>query len=166
MGIMRRVAVVALASMLAAPATAVERQVLPTTVVPSHYDVHIVPNGRELTFTGEVGIDVEVKAATDRIVLNAAELTLDGATLDAGTKLTIQPDAKAETVTLVAPKRVAPGKHRLAIRWHGAINKFTSGFFALDYDGPNGAKERLIATKFEPAAAHRFMPLWDEPGVK
>ncbi len=151
---------------LAAKASAIERQVLPTTVAPWHYDLHIAPHAEAMSFTGEVKIDVEVKSSTTRIVLNAADLTLDDATLDSDIALTIQPDAKTETVVLIAPKLLAPGRHRLAIRWQGPINTFTSGFFALDYDGPNGAKQRMIATKFEPAAARRFMPLWDEPGVK
>ena len=80
--------------------------------------------------------------------------------------LAIATDAAAETATFTAPRPVAPGRHRLAVRWHGPITRFTSGFFALDYASPDGTPRRMIATKFEPAAARRFMPLWDEPSAK
>ncbi len=50
----------ALGLVLGAKAGAVERRLLPATVVPSHYDVHIIPDAEALSFAGEVWIDVEV----------------------------------------------------------------------------------------------------------
>ncbi|HVW11465.1 MAG TPA: M1 family aminopeptidase, partial [Bryobacteraceae bacterium] len=49
--------------------------------------------------------------------------------------------------------------------YHGAIGKTTLGFFAMDYDTPRG-KRRTLATNFEPASERKFMPSWDEPGLK
>jgi hypothetical protein len=70
---------------LAAPApakpAASKRIVLPTDVRPDRYDIYVAPDAANLKFTGRAKIDLTVVRATDRIVLNAADLTFGAVSL-------------------------------------------------------------------------------------
>src|SRR5690349_16974674 len=73
---------------MAAPAHAKAKQaattgrvVLPTNVRPERYDITIRPDTANLTFSGHETITLTVKAPTDRIVLNAADIAFQRASL-------------------------------------------------------------------------------------
>src|SRR5215213_10853614 len=78
---------------------------LPKTAVPIHYALDLQPDLEKLTLAGAEVVDIEVIEPTDRLVLNAVNLTVDVAAIegDAGTASQIVPDTGAETVTLVFP---------------------------------------------------------------
>ncbi len=157
---------VLLTSVITGSAAELERQQLPSGVQPLSYDLSLVPDAGDLSFRGQVKIMLDVTAATSSIVFNDDELVLDKAELDtSGTATDIALDAKLQRATLTFQHVVAAGRHILTIDYHGVIGKATQGFFAMDYDSPAG-KRRTIATNFEPAAERRFMPSWDEPGIK
>ena len=61
-------------TLMAAP---VDAQRLPTVVKPTHYDLKVAPDLASATFSGEEAIKVTLAAATDRIVLNAAEIEFE-----------------------------------------------------------------------------------------
>jgi aminopeptidase N len=148
----------------AAFAKAPERIVLPTDVVPSHYDLAIVPDAAHMRFTGTVAIALDVKAPTRTIALNAADLTFGKVTLSGVAEAPrVTFDATKETATLSFAKPMSAGPHVLTIAYAGKINLHAAGLFALDYDG---GKKRALYTQFENSDARRFMPCWDEPGVK
>src|SRR2546426_8993624 len=65
----------------AAAPRAAERVILPTDVRPERYEIRIVPDAAHLTFQGQARIAVEVLRPTRRIVLNAADLTVQRASL-------------------------------------------------------------------------------------
>jgi len=143
-----------------------EREQLPSGVTPLHYELDLVPDATNLTFRGRVRITIDVEASTAAIVLNADELTLDGAVLDTkGDSASIALDAKLQRATLTFAHPVAKGRHTLAIDYRGVLGVGTKGFFAMDYDSPEG-RRRTIATNFEPASERRLMPSWDEPALK
>ncbi len=142
-----------------------EREQLPPGVKPVRYDLSLMPDAEKLTFSGRVRIEVAVSAPTSSIVLNEDKLTIDKALLDRNREATISVDPKLQRATLTFGAPVAVGAHTLTIDYQGAIGKSTLGFFAMDYDSPQG-KRRTIATNFEPASERQFMPSWDEPGDK
>ena len=49
---------------------------LPSSVVPSHYMLHLKPDLETETFTGDVEIAVQVSEPVTQIVLNAKEMDL------------------------------------------------------------------------------------------
>ena len=144
---------------------------LPRTAVPHHYAVTVTPHAERLAFDGDVGIDLEVVAATRELVLNAADLKLASAILrpakgGAALPAKISLDPKAQTATLAFSRSIEPGAYRLAIRYSGVIHTQANGLFALDYKNAEGKDARSLFTQFEAADARRFVPSWDEPDYK
>ncbi|MCC8668799.1 M1 family metallopeptidase [Xanthomonas arboricola] len=142
---------------------------LPRTAKPTHYAVEITPHADKMTFDGKVAIDISVLQATDRIVLQAANLSLARGTLtQKGGKpqaATVSTDADAQTATFAFDKPLAVGEYVLSIDYSGVINTQANGLFALDYTTAQGAR-RALFTQFENSDARRFIPSWDEPNFK
>ncbi|WP_431638024.1 M1 family metallopeptidase [Dyella sp. KULCS107] len=144
---------------------------LPRGVVPTHYDVAVVPHADKLAFDGKVTITLNVLKPTSSITLNAADLTFSEASLTP-TKLKIMVgkpkvtvDEKAQTATFTFDHPVPAGEYRLAMTYTGKIGTQANGIFALDYDTKAG-KKRALYTQFENSDARRFIPSWDEPNYK
>ncbi|PPT83116.1 aminopeptidase [Xanthomonas arboricola pv. zantedeschiae] len=142
---------------------------LPRTAKPTHYAVEITPHADKMTFDGKVAIDISVLQATDRIVLQAANLSFARGTLtQKGGKpqaATVSTDADAQTATFAFDKPLAVGEYVLSIDYSGVINTQANGLFALDYTTAQGAR-RALFTQFENSDARRFIPSWDEPNFK
>ena len=157
----------AAAPALSAPAPkAAARDVLPTDVAPERYDIHISPDAGTLTFKGVETVTVLVKRPTDRIVLNAADIAFQKVTLSGRAEpATVRLDEAHQTATFLFANHITPGRYRLYIEYSGKIFQQASGFFALDYATPQG-KQRALFTQFENSDERRFVPSWDEPGIK
>lgn len=144
---------------------------LPRGVVPSHYDVAVVPHADKLSFDGKVTITLNVLKPTSSITLNAADLTFSEATLTPTRlkiligKPAVSVDEKAQTATFTFDHPVPAGEYRLAMTYTGKIGTQANGIFALDYDTKAG-KKRALYTQFENSDARRFIPSWDEPNYK
>jgi aminopeptidase N len=154
-----------IAAAFPAAAQSAAREVLPDTVVPSHYELAIRPDLDALTFTGTNAITVDVRKPTNDIVLNADGLTFDSVRLDTGETATAAYDQELGRATLHFASPVAPGQHVITIDYHGKIGRQTLGFFAMDYEGAAG-KRRTLATNLEPTGARQVFPGWDEPAIK
>ncbi|MEA2998480.1 MAG: hypothetical protein QOK17_313 [Sphingomonadales bacterium] len=141
---------------------------LPTTVRPLQYALWITPDAPNLVFSASALIDIEVKAPSREIVLNAADLAfrkVSLAPLAGGAAVAasdVSTDAAAQTATFRFPATIAPGRYRLSIDYAGKIYTQAAGFFALDYDSVGGRK-RALFTQFENSDARRLFPSWDEP---
>ncbi|MEA2988360.1 MAG: hypothetical protein QOG83_1071 [Alphaproteobacteria bacterium] len=139
---------------------------LPKTVVPIHYALDLKPDLETLALTGSETIDIEVLEATDRLVLNAVNITITSASIEGiGPASDITVDAPAQTVALTFPGQAAAGRHKLQIAFSAQINRFGRGLFMVDYPTAEGRK-RMISSHLEPADARRIFPSWDEPAFK
>jgi aminopeptidase N len=155
----------------AAPAPLAGRQIptqLPANVRPLQYALWITPDAPNLVFSASALIDIEVKAPSREITLNAADLSfrkVSLAPLAGGASVAasdISTDAGEQTATFRFPSPIAPGRYRLSIDYAGKIYTQAAGFFALDYDSASGRK-RALFTQFENSDARRLFPSWDEP---
>jgi aminopeptidase N len=160
----------------AAPAAETRAQVpsqLPRNVRPLHYAITAAPDAANLRFASNVQIDIDVLEATDSITLNAAEIDFASVSITnppggapmALSASDIDTNAEAQTATFRFPRRLEPGRYRLAIDYGGKINTQSAGLFALDYTTEQGPR-RALFTQFEAPDARRFFPGWDEPNFR
>ncbi len=157
-------AIVCGAAVLASPVLAANR--LPGGVTPVAYDITVDPDAATLTFGGRETVTIDVAKPVMSITLNAADLAISSARIDGRNATKIISDGTASTATISFGASIAKGRHTLSLVWTGKINQSATGLFATDYDGANGAKERMLLTQFEAPDARRFAPMWDEPGIK
>ena len=139
---------------------------LPTDVTPSRYDLTIAPDLATATFRGEVAIRVTVHRATDVIVCNAAELTVDRAWVDVAggaVDATVELDEDAEQVRFGFPQVLPPGDTVLHVHFAGVLNDKLRGFYRSTYTDDDGAAHTIAVTQFEATDARRAFPCWDEP---
>ena len=142
---------------------------LPRNVQPTNYDIEVVPNAEKMTFDGKVRINIDVLEPTDRIVLNAVDMSFANVQLGRTNGKNLKPktgiDAAAQTATFTFDQPLPVGSYLLSMDYSGKINTQANGLFALDYDSEAG-KQRALFTQFEAPDARRFVPSWDEPNYK
>jgi aminopeptidase N len=144
---------------------------LPKDVVPVEYVAHLAPDVEANTFRGSETVEIEVLRPTSIIMLNAADLEIESASLSGkGFKsqaLSPVLDAKQETLSFTLPRPLAPGRYRLALTFRGLIYREGRGMFYVNYQaGTEATKKKLIATTLAPADARRMLPTWDEPAFR
>jgi puromycin-sensitive aminopeptidase len=144
---------------------------LPQSVVPRRYAIRLEPDLAACRFDGEETIEIEVREPVREIVLNAADLEIDAATLGAerGVVATasVTMDDAAERACLAFPGAIAPGSYRLRLRFRGRLNDQLRGFYRSAVTGSGGEPDGYLAvTQFEATDARRAFPCWDEPACK
>lgn len=72
------------------------RELLPTNVVPTHYDVTLEPDLEKFTFKGTVLVEFDVKEETKSISLHSLEIDIQSAHIRDGDKIVTY-------VTLLSP---------------------------------------------------------------
>ena len=144
--------------------------VLPVSVRPTRYRIHLQPDLDRASFKGSEDVYIHVDEPTSTIVLNAVELDLHSAEVFRdglpSLEAEISFDQKAETVTLEFGEVIAAGPARLEIDFTGILNDKLRGFYRSEYAGPGGEARYLATTQFEATDARRAFPCWDEPAHK
>ncbi|KAF8388770.1 hypothetical protein HHK36_025450 [Tetracentron sinense] len=146
---------------------------LPKFAIPKRYDLKLKPDLVACKFTGTVEIDVHIVADTKFIVLNAADLVVDRASLCFKYPISskefrpsdVEMVEKDEILVLEFDEVLPIGAGILEIGFKGTLNDQMKGFYRSTYEF-NGEKKNMAVTQFEPADARRCFPCWDEPTAK
>jgi aminopeptidase N len=139
---------------------------LPKNVVPIDYTIAIVPDAMELTLTGQESVVLDFRQATDTIVFNSLNETLDQVQLDGQAVDSAVSDDQKQLTTVKLGKPAPVGRHTLTFSYKGRIEKEPQGLFAQPYVKPGGGKGLLLSTEFESTDARRMFPCWDEPAFR
>jgi aminopeptidase N len=140
-------------------------QRLPQVAVPENYRLTFTPDLDKGKFAGEETIKVKLLTPASQIVLNAADLEIQEASIIRGgatQKAAVSFDKEKETVTLAVEKRLAAGLATVHIQYTGILNSEMRGF----YTGKDDQGRRYAATQFESTDARRAFPSFDEPAYK
>ncbi|SJX60857.1 probable AAP1-alanine/arginine aminopeptidase [Sporisorium reilianum f. sp. reilianum] len=147
---------------------------LPRNVVPTHYDITLKSDLEALQFSGTAVIDLDVLEDTTSIVFNAAEklhlsksLVLSQALkTDNKSIVALDIDTKHERATAKLPNALPKGsKAQLVVAFASDIDSSMMGYYRSTWEH-EGKKGYYALTQFEPTAARRAIPTWDEPNLK
>src|ERR1051325_7057097 len=142
---------------------------LPKTVVPTDYSIRIEPNLDNLTFIGSETVKLDVRAPVRALVLNAAEIEVENASVDdkAVPADALKIDKENELLRINLANELSTGPHKLALNFSGKINEQGRGLYYMPYqEEGTGAKKITLGTQFEATDARRFFPCWDEPAFR
>jgi puromycin-sensitive aminopeptidase len=142
---------------------------LPKNVTPRRYELRLIPDLTQFTFTGEESVAIVVSSATSEIVLNALELEIDRVSVERGKtsfsgKAEIDP--KKERATLRFDRALDTGEWTLKLAFRGILNDKLHGFYRSQYQDASGKTHTVATTQFESTDARRAFPCWDEPELK
>jgi aminopeptidase N len=137
-------------------ASATSRVILPQDMLPSHYDLELVPDLTTLTFSATVAISVTVTNKTNSVTLHAKELVIESASISESSSLVeINYHLVDKTVKLVFDGDVLPGEAVLTIKYSGILNGDMAGFYKSGYTDADGKKKTMANTQFEALDARR-----------
>ncbi|MBW3649407.1 MAG: M1 family metallopeptidase [Actinobacteria bacterium] len=142
---------------------------LPRSVIPRHYELTLAPDLRAFRFDGVETVTVDVLEPVSEIVLNGADLEIQGAVVrSGGTTLAadVRLDPERERVTVALQGTAQPGEWQIELRFSGVLNDKLAGFYRSTYTGDDGVERVIATTQFESTDARRAFPCWDEPDFK
>jgi aminopeptidase N len=146
-----------------------EREILPKTFVPRHYDLHIKPFVSEFKFDGVMSINFELTNSVSVIQLNAVDLNIKTVNLKIGEHYFSNPnityDKDTERVSFDFMGKLPIGTGTLDIIYNGDIRDDMSGFYRSHYV-EDGVDKYCAVTQFEATSARKVFPCVDEPEVK
>jgi aminopeptidase N len=140
-------------------------QRLPELAIPENYRLSFVPNFEKDNFAGEETIQIRVLKPTSQIVLNAAAINFQNASINSGgtlQKAKITLDKAGEMAILAVATPLSPGSATIQIHYTGILNNELRGF----YLGKLANGKKYAATQFEATDARRAFPCFDEPAYK
>jgi puromycin-sensitive aminopeptidase len=149
---------------MTSPKPVPDRVLLPTNLKPIKYNITLEPDLEQFTFEGEEMIEFQVNEPTEKVVLNAKELTVTGASVDGKKAVSIDYDHENEYVIFHFEEQIRSNGN-LYISFNGILNDKMVGFYRAKYE-KDGETRYMAATQFEAADCRRCIPCFDEPAVK
>ncbi|KIP12371.1 hypothetical protein PHLGIDRAFT_32955 [Phlebiopsis gigantea 11061_1 CR5-6] len=147
---------------------------LPTDVKPTHYDLTIRTDLKDLKFDGYVTIHLDVLQDTKSIEFYVSKLELVQIRLTSApltqtfaqnsTSLKLYDDQ--ERVVLELAQTIPAGSRlKLRIDFSGDLTGSMMGYYRSRFE-QDGKEAYYALTQFQPTSARRAFPCWDEPAFK
>lgn len=134
---------------------------------PIHYSIHLEPDLKNFTFTGEAEILMEAVSPVREISLHILELAIWSSKVGEGDGFVDCPfsvDPKKEEMRIYLPEEIS-GQIKVKINYMGKLNNEMAGFYRSRY--VTGGEEKYAAvTQFEESDARRAFPCFDHPVKK
>ncbi|NOR37683.1 MAG: M1 family peptidase, partial [Woeseiaceae bacterium] len=134
-------------------------------VVPTKYAIELTIDPSQDTFSGRVSIDVQISEPTSTIWMHGKDLDISEVTLTdsasnrIGASFEERLDSGVALLTLEQP--AAAGAASIHFVYTAPFNTSENALFKVERDGRHYA-----VTQFEPIAARKVFPGFDEPGFK
>ncbi|KAJ1908430.1 hypothetical protein LPJ71_003905, partial [Coemansia sp. S17] len=147
---------------------------LPTTVTPTHYDIHLRPDLVTGKVSGSVAIDAHINEATSRIVLHAKSIAITRVVIyHCGTLLAsvggdsvTYDNGELEMATIQMPHVLQPASVQVIITFMGVLCESMYGLYRCRYRDRKGEPSVMLVTQFQAKCARLVFPCWDEPAIK
>jgi aminopeptidase N len=139
---------------------------LPKNIVPTDYDLSLVPDITNKRIAGHESIKLEFRAASAVIQFDSEDETLTDVRFDGHPIGKVVTDNGRQLTTLTLPATAAAGPHVLTFSYTGVIRNDVRGLFLQDFTLPDGKPSQILTSIFEPADARMMFPCWDEPAFR
>mgnify|MGYP001626156880 FL=1 len=144
-----------------------EHETLGENIVPLRYKILLKPDLSQFVSEGEEEIEIKVKKATNKIVLNSVGLKIKSASVVwRGKKYEgkVQEFASKQQISIEIEKAIL-GTATLKINFEGRIGDTLNGLYRSSYTYAN-KRQYILTTQFESVDARRAFPCFDEPAFK
>jgi aminopeptidase N len=139
---------------------------LPKDVVPTDYELSLVPDLDKKQFSGHETVHLEVRSRTRTIQFDSEDETLSDVRFDGRPLSQVATDNAQQLTTLTLPTTASVGRHVLTFSYTGVIRDDVRGLFSLPFKQGDGKPSRYLSSNFEPTDARMMFPGWDEPAFR